>query len=189
MIVTHTYLVEGTFTVTLTVTDNDGLTDTAMAYVTVRYPTLSIKLSGEFDYLHREDVKIRVAALVRYADIMEPVSNANVTIEIYDPYGTLWISDMMVERLPGTGIYMWESNETIRELRLEKGVYLVHVRASFQEGPTTSDILMFHIDPPAEESSIPIYSYVIAISVVLVVVLGLILLKRPIYSRFRRAVQ
>jgi len=86
---------------------------------------------------------------------MEPVSGANVTIEIYDPEGNLWVSDNMTERLLGTGVYEWQSTETIRRLmrhrKLRKGVYLVHAKASYKRGPTTTDILEFHIDPPQEQ--------------------------------------
>jgi len=61
------------------------------------------------------------------------------------------VSDIMVEKLVSTGIYEWESEETIKRLRLEKGVYLVHVTVSSQGSLTTSDILAFHIDPPGED--------------------------------------
>lgn len=151
---------------------------------------LSMKLTGEHDYLFMENVKIRLAALVKDAATMEPVSNATVTLEIYDATGTLWVSDMMVERLTGTGIYEWESEETILHLRLKKGVYLAYITASSQGSIVASDILQFHIDPPAEESSIlAIYYYVITIATVLVGVVGLILLRRHVYSRFRRVAQ
>ena len=119
------------------------------------YRVLSIKLSGEHDYLFMENVKIRVAALVADAETMEPVSNADVVIEIYDPDGELWVSANMMEKLPATGIYEWESAKTIRKLmwrrQLRKGVYLVYVQASYKGGPTATDILEFHIDPPQEQ--------------------------------------
>ncbi len=115
-------------------------------------PSLSLKLSGELDYLLMENVKLRLSALVKDATTMEPVSNADVTISIYDADGGLWLSDIMVERLAGTGIYEWESEKTIRLLRLEKGVYLAHVTASLHGGQKASDILEFHVDPPQEPS-------------------------------------
>ncbi len=117
----------------------------------VRTPMLSIKLAGEHDYLLMENVKVRLAALVKEATTKEPVSNADVTINIYDADGGLWVSDTMVERLAGTGIYEWESEKTIRLLRLKKGVYLAHVTASLHAGQTVSDILEFHVDPPQEQ--------------------------------------
>ncbi len=115
---------------------------------------LTVKLSGGHDYLYMERVKIRVTALVTDSESMEPVSDADITIDIYDPDGNLWSSDNMTEKLAGTGIYEWQSDETIRQLmgnrQLRKGVYLVHVQAAYQRGPTATDILEFHIDPLPE---------------------------------------
>lgn len=105
--------------------------------------------------MFKENAKIRVAALVTDAETMEPVSGGNVTIEIYDPEGNLWISDNMTEKLPGRGIYEWNSTKTVKELitrgPLSEGVYLVHVQASYEGGPVATDILEFHIDPLGEE--------------------------------------
>jgi len=105
-----------------------------------------LELVGGVDYLSEENVRVRLAALVKDANTTEAISDANVTIEIYYPNGSLWVSDKMIERLVGTGIYEWESNETIYQMNLEKGVYLVHVRASVGNAPVASDILLFHID-------------------------------------------
>lgn len=46
-IVTHTYQSVGTYTVSLTVTDDDGLTDTATASVTVAYATVTRATAGQ----------------------------------------------------------------------------------------------------------------------------------------------
>ena len=161
-ITTHVYTAAGAYRVSLWVIDDDGLQDSTEAYVTVLpVKMLRIKLSGELDYFWKERVKIRLSALVRDAETMEPVSDANVTIHIYDQDGNLWVSDVMVEKLTGTGIYEWESSDTIMELQLEKGVYLVHAQASYQKSPIVSDILEFHVDPPAEGSSGASIYYVI----------------------------
>jgi PKD repeat protein len=170
IIVNHAYSFEGTFTVTLTVTDNDELTNVTVSNVTIRHRILLVKLSGEHDYSSREEVKIKLSVLVKDINNMKPVSSANVTIEIYDPNGDLWVSDVMIEKL--AGIYEWESNTTIYELRekhqLEDGVYLVHVKASINNGPIASDILQFHIDSP-EESGPPMFSllyYAITVAII-----------------------
>jgi len=162
-ITTHVYKASGTYSMFLNVVDDDGLYSGAGAYVTV-LPGLLIKLLGELDYFWKERVKIRLSALVKDVKTMETVSNANVTIKIYDPDGNLWVSDVMAERLEGTAIYEWESSDTIEKLQLEKGVYLVHAMASYRGSPTASDILEFHIDPPAEiPSDIPIYYVIVPI--------------------------
>ncbi|MFQ6044333.1 MAG: hypothetical protein ACE5PV_26060 [Candidatus Poribacteria bacterium] len=133
---------------------------------------LSVKISGELDYLPWENVKVKVAALVADVITMEPVSGANVTITIYDPEDNLWFSGTMTEKL-NRGIYLWESNETVREIfgHHGKGIYVVHVEASFDDEPTVSDILEFHIDPPPPPPlSLPI---VIGISLVATAILAL----------------
>ncbi|MFQ6086526.1 MAG: hypothetical protein ACE5OV_00735 [Candidatus Bathyarchaeia archaeon] len=139
---------------------------------------LSVKLTGELDYLYRERVKIRLAVLVTDPNTKEPVSGADVTVDIYDLEGDLLVSADMVERLPGTGIYEWESSDTIKALRLEKGVYLVHAYASFPSGPTASDIVEFHIDPPAESGALT--TLMVCGAVVLVAVATLLSLRKII---------
>ena len=76
------------------------------------------------------------------------------------------VSDIMTENIEGTGIYEWQSDDTIEKLAkigYTKGIYLVHVQASHQGGPVASDIIEFHIDPPGED---PIYSYILIIAVI-----------------------
>jgi hypothetical protein len=107
------------------------------------------KLSGGLDYLLQENVKVRLDALVKDINTMLPISGANVTVDIYYPNGTLWISDKMDEKLAGTGIYEWESMTTIEQMNLDKGVYLVQAKASLNSELPSTDILLFHIDPPA----------------------------------------
>ena len=149
--------------------------------------TLSIKLTGELDYLYRERVKIRLAALVVDPNTMEPVPGADVTVDIYDPDGNLWLSAEMVERLPGTGIYEWESSDTIKALKLEKGIYLVHARTSFPSGPTAYDILEFHIDPPTDSGALT--TLIVCGAVVLVAVAALLSQRKIINHRLCRTSQ
>jgi hypothetical protein len=144
--------------------------------------TTVITLTGSFDYLLDEDVKVRLDALVKDANTKTIVSNANVTVQIYYPNGSVWVSDAMKEKFSGTGIYEWESNGAIREMHLEKGVYLVHAVALAVDGTVSTDILAFHIDPPSGSQSAPMTfeSYYTALVMTLIVgtILGIILLRR-----------
>ncbi len=181
MIVAEATVVEGE----VDTSDNMRVDGTVTVTSPPAPPMLSIKLSGEHDYLFMENVKVRIAALVKDAATMEPVSDADVTIEIYDSDGVLWVSDVMVERLDDTGIYEWKSQKTIRQLRLQKGVYLVHVQASWQGGPTASDILEFHVDPPAGGTNQTLY-HIAFTAVALVGLAGLILNRRKIADTLRK---
>ena len=145
-------------------------------------PPLSVKLSGEFDYSNKESINVRLAALVKDADTLVPVSGAHVIIEIYYPNGTLWVSGNMLEKLVGTGIYEWESSNKIDKMKLKEGVYLVHVKAFLGIDPTASDMLLFHIDPPlgSEDPSVAIMPYYVASAIVLVAgtIVGVFLIRR-----------
>lgn len=152
--------------------------------VTLAHRKLSIKLSGEFDYLRAEPVSIRLAALVRDAETMEPVFNAVVNLEIYDAAGNLWVSQPMLEKIAGTGVYEWTSTGAIAQLRLSKGVYLVRVQASYRGGPLAHDILLFHIDPPPEGSGEALYYMAFTVAA-LASVTGLALRRRHIINKLR----
>jgi hypothetical protein len=145
-------------------------------------PPLSVKLSGEFDYSNTESINVRLAALVKDANTLRPVSGATVIIEIYYPNGTLWISGKMYEKLAGTGIYEWESYSKIIFMKLLRGVYLVHARAFVGIDPTASDMILFHIDPPleSEDPSFTTMSYSVASATVLAVgtIVGVFLIRR-----------
>jgi hypothetical protein len=133
----------------------DGAHTVTAVYEEIVEVEWKVKLSGELDYLERENVKVRLAALVTSADTGEPVSGADVNLDIYDEEGGHLVSAPMIEKLAGTGIYEWKSPKTIRSLmlanKIKKGVYLVHVQASNNGQPIASDILEFHIDPPGED--------------------------------------
>ncbi len=147
--------------------------------------TLSIALSGEFDYTFKEPVTIKILALVKDVKSRQPLSNAEVNIEIYAPNGDLLWSDHMVEMETGNGVYIWESEDTIQEIMKGphwqpfKGVYTVCVEASYNAGPISYEALEFHIDPPAESSSIPSYYPVVAI----IVCVAAIIAFRRLYNR------
>ena len=107
---------------------------------------LSLTLLGGFDYSAAEQANVKVLAELRDAVTMEPISGANVTIQVYDPNDTLWVSAGMVEAINGTGIYEWDSPDTIANLNLQPGVYLAQVTASIGSS-SASEIMAFHIDP------------------------------------------
>ena len=142
---------------------------------------LAIKLSGSFDYSAKENVKIRLGAMVKDANSLELVSDANATIRIYFPNSTLWVSGKMMERQTEKGFYDWESSKTIYQMKLPDGVYSVYANASINNGPVASDFLLFHIDPPIEETTslAPLLYYAITIIVlVLGTTIGVALLRR-----------
>ncbi len=118
--------------------------------VVLQYRVVTVDVTGSFDYLIREAVRIKVAALVKDATTGLTVSNATVTLQIYNDASQLWVSGTMVQKIPGSGIYEWTSSGTILALNVKKGLYLVRVTASYKGGPAASAITMFHVDPPPE---------------------------------------
>ena len=129
---------------------------------------VKMKLTEGLDYLFREDVKIRIAAIVTDVLTHQPISDAEIHIDIYHPDGTLWIASESMTEIDGTGIYEWQSNATILDLmkqsrggpKLIKGVYLVHA-TTLWNGHVAEDIVELHIDPPAAEYSF-LTQYVVA---------------------------
>jgi hypothetical protein len=139
-------------------------------------------LTGSLDYLLQEDVHIRLDALVKDAKTMVAISNASVTLEIYYPNGSLWVSEKMFEILNGTGIYEWESNETIQQMNLEKGVYLACAQASITDDLPSTDIVLFHVDPPSGSPltapSIEFYYGALMIALAAALIIGIVILRR-----------
>jgi hypothetical protein len=88
----------------------------------------------------------------------------------------------MIEELADTGIYEWESNETIHQMNLEKGVYLARAEAAVGDESPSTDIVLFHIDPPATPEPISIlpesYYIMLVMTLVAAIALGAILLGR-----------
>ncbi len=111
---------------------------------------LRVDVACCLDYLLRESVRIRVAALVTDEASGLPVSGAQVTIQVYDEAGNRWAAGTMVEGLSGSGIYEWTTNGTIKDLNVKKGIYMVRVLASYRGGPAYPGLAMVHVDPPAD---------------------------------------
>jgi len=119
---------------------------------TIYWRRLEIQLTGEFDYLENEPIKIRLTALVVDADSREIASGAAVRMAIYGPTGTSPVlEDIMQERL--SGVYVYTTPKTIEQYNLDKGIYLVHVNVFYSRGPSYYGIVEFHIDPPAHVNS------------------------------------
>jgi len=96
-----------------------------------------------------------------------------VTIQVYAPNDTLWVSAIMVETSNGKGVYEWESADTIANTNLQVGVYLAQVAASTGIS-STFEIMAFHIDPPATSTGTGTLQLYLA--TILSVVLGGILI-------------
>jgi len=141
---------------------------------------LSLTLLGGFDYNVAEPAKVKVFAELRDSATMEPVSGANMTIEIFDPNDTLWVSAGMIETINGTGIYEWDSPDTIANMNLQPGVYLAQVTAS-NGGYSASEIMLFHIDPTLNSAGTTTLPFYLAIIVALV--LGEILIVQVMLRR------
>jgi len=131
---------------------------------------IRMKLTEGLDYLFREDVNIRIAAVVMDVLTHQTISDAEIHIDIYRPDRTLWIASESMTEIDGTGIYEWQSNATILDLmkqagagpQLIKGVYIVHA-ITLWNGHVAQDIVELHIDPPAAEYGFPMQYLVAAI--------------------------
>jgi hypothetical protein len=140
---------------------------------------LSLNLYGGFDYVASEQAKVKVFAELRDPVTMVPISGATVTIQVFDPNDTLWVSASMVETSSGTGIYEWESADTIANLKLQVGVYLAQVAAS-NGSSSAFGIEPFHIDPANSTGTISLQLYLATISALVLggIVIVLVLLKK-----------
>ncbi len=56
----------------------------------------------------------------------------------------------MVEEEPGSGVYIFTAEQTMYELGLEKGIYLVYCTAILDDLQAV-DMIQFHIDPPTDD--------------------------------------
>jgi hypothetical protein len=141
---------------------------------------LSLTLLGGFDYGVAEPARVKVFAELRDPATMEPISGATVTIQIFDPNDTLWVSAGMIETMSGKGIYEWDSNDTVANMNLQPGVYLAQVTAS-SGGYSVSEIMLFHIDPAtnsAAPTTLPFYLAIFATLLIGEILIVQVLLRR-----------
>ena len=127
-----------------------------------------LKLSGEFDFLLKEEIHLQLAALLTDEDTGEPISEATVTFEVYDPDSLLIMHGPLVEEIAGSGAYINKSSLTMKDMDLPKGMYRVHAYAETPDGLGAIDMIQFHIDPPGTGGA----SYPMTETLVIVGVLG-----------------
>jgi hypothetical protein len=112
-----------------------------------------LKLSGEFDFLLKEDIHLQIAALLTDKNTGEPISDATVTFTVYDPDLNPFMLGPLVEEIPDSGVYENTSRLTMKDMKLPKGIYLVYAHAVTWDGYEAIDMIQFHIDPPASMDS------------------------------------
>ncbi|MEJ2251073.1 MAG: ABC transporter substrate-binding protein [Candidatus Lokiarchaeota archaeon] len=118
-----------------------------------------LKLSGEFDYLEKEKIKISVAAQVFDLEenfLMNPTEeySFNIHLRILDDNGVVKVEDSMSYDF--NGFFHWDSISTINDLKddFPKGVYTVQAWVEFSENSYYmggNDVIQFHIDPPGSD--------------------------------------
>ena len=155
-------LTVGTYAYVCTVHDLAGFSSSNTVLVIVYgkdgepvTPRLQLELSGSFDYLEEEDIHLQIAGILTDSYTGAAISGATVIFEIYNPDGTMFISGVLVETIPG--IYVYKAADTIEVLQdvLTKGIYLVYAHALAEDGREAVDMIQFHIDPPGDLESNP----------------------------------
>ena len=52
------------------------------------------------------------------------------------------------------GVYIYTMSDTMKDLKLPKGIYLVNAKAVALDGYEAVDMIQFHIDPPGESEGV-----------------------------------
>ncbi|MFW9871441.1 MAG: TolB family protein, partial [Candidatus Thorarchaeota archaeon] len=141
-------LAPGDFGLWIMVTDTNGQILSGIFKVTVT-KQLSLKLSGSFDYLLKEEIYLQLACQLTEVYTGDPESGATITFDIYSPDGSVLLSGTFEEDSE-PGVYIYTMPETMKDMKLPKGIYLVHARAVSWEGFEAVDMIQFHIDPPGD---------------------------------------
>ena len=144
---------------------------------------IEMELSGSFDYLLKEKIYLQIAAMLKDATTGMPISGATVTATIYGPefddkgdaYEERFVMTVtLVEEVPGSGVYIFTTEETMKDMDLEKGIYLVYCTAALPNGAEVMEMMQFHIDPPSDSGPLSISTMdvlYVGISVGIIVVL------------------
>ena len=175
----------GIYGLLIEVTDIYGNVRSGEFSVTVTQ-RIDMELSGSFDYLLKETIYLQIAAMLKDATTGKPISGDTITATIYGPefddkgdeYEERFVMTVtLVEEVLGSGVYIFTSEETMKDMDLEKGIYLVYCTATLPNGAEVVEMMQFHIDPPgdAEVPSVSMLDMLpIGASVaVIVVLLGL----------------
>ena len=117
---------------------------------------LNLKLSGEFDFLLKEEIHLQLAALVTERNSRIPLTGATVSFTIYDPEGQIFQEGYLIEEVEGSGVYIYTDEQTMKDLNIPKGIYLVIAETQFFHHPAVTDMIQFHVDPPSETSDVPL---------------------------------
>jgi len=161
VVMTTTLLEPGIHSLNLIIVDGQGNIYEKSFTVEV-YRQAELKLSGEFDYLEKEKVKISIAAQVLDLEekfLMIPTSGGidfTVHIRIVDYNGVTKVEDSM--SYDSNGFFHWDSIFTINDLKdlFPKGIYIVQGWVEFSDNSYYeggNDVIQFHIDPPGSIES------------------------------------
>ena len=71
------------------------------------------------------------------------------------------VAGILNEEIPDSGVYIYVMPETIHDLKLPEGIYLVYAQAILPSGEEAVDSIQFHIDPPGDLESTPWLTWVI----------------------------
>ena len=127
-------------------------------FVVIVYRQFDLELSGELDYLEKEEVRISISAYLSDAETGEYIDpsdyaglNLVVGFDLYDNDGNFVKGGYLTYE--GFGIWRWVDIETIGDQKnlLTKGVYMVDgwVDVSHDYILKDRDVIQIHIDPPA----------------------------------------
>ncbi|MGY5860403.1 MAG: hypothetical protein RTU63_13615 [Candidatus Thorarchaeota archaeon] len=116
--------------------------------------SLYLQLSGNFDYLLKEDIHFQLAAILLDSIAGNPVTGATITFDIFGPDGSITVSGNLAEST-APGVYVFTQLDTMKDDKIgwPKGIYLVYARAISPDGLESVDMIQFHVDPPGESNS------------------------------------
>lgn len=159
--------------------DGDGLLDGDewRCYYTdpLIHTYLQLKLSCSFDFLLKEKVCIQIAGLLTDSGTGKPVYNAVISAQVYYPDERV-VPITLIEQGSEPGIYVYKDPQTIEQLNLPKGIYLVSARAVIGGIVDAYDMIQFHVDPPSSMNNGVMAPF--GVGLALIVVAGVVVRRR-----------